>query len=251
MDNSSSHGNYPLIPPNEQKCVWMTAGILSYQLCDKQFDCDHCPLDSALRMSPERISLDQRQDGGGGQSEKVLSLMPGFLYSKNHCWLKATDGNSIRVGVEPFFASMLLNARTVVLPSIGDHVQANKACAWIVLEGGTLAIASPIDGEVQKTNAGIVDQPIDIHADPFGRGWLFDAATTTDVFNSAWLIRMPEAETRYGEDCRRFQVLVTNELKKHRATTGATLPDGGRLIEDVSMMLGAEKYFTLLREVFT
>lgn len=36
--------------PKEQRCVWMAAGILSYQLCEREFDCDQCPLDKAMRM---------------------------------------------------------------------------------------------------------------------------------------------------------------------------------------------------------
>ncbi len=251
MDNASSQGKYPLIPPNEQKCVWMTAGILSYQLCDKQFDCDHCPLDSALRMSPERTNVEDRPGEVGRQTRQARTLMPGYLYSKKHCWLKPSDGNYIRVGVEPYLAAMLLNARTTVLPSIGDRVQANKACAWVVLEGGTLAITSPLDGDVQRTNVRIVEQPNDIYADPLGRGWLFEVTTTVDIYNCASLVRPPEAEPWYAEDNRRFRFMVTNEFKKHRSTAGATLPDGGQLIEDISAMLGPEKYFTLLTEVFS
>ena len=30
------------------KCVWMTAGILTYKLCDREMDCEHCLLHRAL-----------------------------------------------------------------------------------------------------------------------------------------------------------------------------------------------------------
>jgi len=30
-------------------CVWMDAGVLTYRLCDRDFDCAHCPLNAALR----------------------------------------------------------------------------------------------------------------------------------------------------------------------------------------------------------
>ena len=145
---------------------------------------------------------------------------------------------------------MRLNCKAVVLPSVGDRVQANSACTWIVLEGGTLAIASPIDGDVQRTNAALVDQPHDIKNDPFGRGWLFDLATSEDIFNLSSLYRMAEAERHYADDEQRFQSLVTAELKKHRTAAGATLADGGKLVEDVAGMLGPEKYFLLLRDAF-
>ena len=157
----------------------------------------------------------------------------------------------MRVGIEPFLSSMLLNAKTAVLPSIGDHLQMNKVCAWVVLEGGTLAISSPLDGDVQRTNALIVDQPHGIHDDPFGQGWIFDISTNEDVFNLSSLFRMPEADTHFVDDERRFQSLVTTELKKHRTVAGATLADGGTLVEDISAMLGPDKYFTLLSQVYS
>ncbi len=251
MDNSKSTNKYPLVPPNEQKCVWMTAGILSYQLCDRQFDCDHCPLDSALRTFPERTTIDQRQMATNVSAKGRKSLIPGYLYSRKHCWIKSNDGNSVRIGIEPLLSSMLLNSKTVVLPSIGDRVQANKVCAWIVLEGGTLAITSPLDGEVQRTNAALVDQPHDIHDDPFERGWLFDLSTREDIFNLSSLLRMAEADRHYSQDERRFQSLVNTEFKKHHAEAGVTLADGGKPVQDVAAMLGTEKYFLLLREAFS
>lgn len=42
---------YPLIPEEEQKCVWMTTGLISYKLCDRDFQCDICPFDQAVRNS--------------------------------------------------------------------------------------------------------------------------------------------------------------------------------------------------------
>ena len=41
---SVSHERVPA-----ETCVWMDAGVLAYKLCDRGFDCSHCPLDAALR----------------------------------------------------------------------------------------------------------------------------------------------------------------------------------------------------------
>jgi glycine cleavage system H protein len=250
MDSSIPTNKHPLVPPNEQKCVWMSAGILSYQLCDREFDCDHCPLDSALRTFPERTVVDQRQEVVHEKTRENRVLSHGHLYSRKHCWIKSNDGDIVRIGIEPNFASMLLNSKTVVLPSIGDQVQSNKTCAWVVIDGGTLPICSPLDGEVSRTNAALVDEPHHLHDAPYEQGWLFEIKTSEDVFNSSSLLRTAEAERRFGEDQQRFQSLAYAELKKHRANTGVTLADGGRPIQDVVTMLGAEKYFLLLREVF-
>lgn len=40
------------------KCIWMLAGVLTYRLCDRQYDCEHCPLDAALReTAPSQPNL--------------------------------------------------------------------------------------------------------------------------------------------------------------------------------------------------
>jgi len=31
------------------KCVWMLADVVAYKLCDREYDCEHCPFDRALR----------------------------------------------------------------------------------------------------------------------------------------------------------------------------------------------------------
>ncbi len=46
---SSTYKGYPLIPEGENKCVWMKTGLVSYKLCDKNYHCDACPFDRAMR----------------------------------------------------------------------------------------------------------------------------------------------------------------------------------------------------------
>jgi hypothetical protein len=36
------------MPPEELQCIWMTAGVLTYKLCNRRFDCEHCLLHQAL-----------------------------------------------------------------------------------------------------------------------------------------------------------------------------------------------------------
>lgn len=32
-----------------QKCLWMDLGVVSYKLCDLEYDCEACPFDRAIR----------------------------------------------------------------------------------------------------------------------------------------------------------------------------------------------------------
>jgi hypothetical protein len=42
------------------QCVWMLAGVVSYRLCNRAFDCDHCPLDRALREGARGVDSHER-----------------------------------------------------------------------------------------------------------------------------------------------------------------------------------------------
>ena len=37
------------VPDDDRRCVWMCAGLVAWKLCDRDFDCEHCPFDRAMR----------------------------------------------------------------------------------------------------------------------------------------------------------------------------------------------------------
>lgn len=38
-----------IVPPGKKKCVWMEAGVVSYKLCDNNYDCTTCVYDHAMQ----------------------------------------------------------------------------------------------------------------------------------------------------------------------------------------------------------
>jgi glycine cleavage system H lipoate-binding protein len=43
-----------IVPPGKKKCVWMEAGVVSYKLCDNNFDCPTCAYDQAMQVKVAR-----------------------------------------------------------------------------------------------------------------------------------------------------------------------------------------------------
>ena len=56
----------------EDKCIWMKAGVVNFRLCDNAFDCHHCPFDAGM----------QRAMGSGGHSEIELKEPEWVKYLK-------------------------------------------------------------------------------------------------------------------------------------------------------------------------
>ena len=38
-----------IVPPGKKRCVWMEAGVVSYKLCDNNYDCSTCVYDHAMQ----------------------------------------------------------------------------------------------------------------------------------------------------------------------------------------------------------
>lgn len=99
--------SYQVLAPETRPCVWMSAGLISYRLCERGFDCDNCPLDAALRgglAEPARPSpsLNRRSHGA--------LFPPNRLYAPCHLWVQATtlpDVHLWRVGLDAFAAALM------------------------------------------------------------------------------------------------------------------------------------------------
>ncbi|MDM8522388.1 glycine cleavage system protein H [Desulfococcaceae bacterium HSG8] len=43
-----------IVPPGKKKCVWMEASVVSYKLCDNNYDCSTCAYDHAMQTKVAR-----------------------------------------------------------------------------------------------------------------------------------------------------------------------------------------------------
>jgi len=51
-------------------CVWMRAGVIRFWLCDRDFDCENCPLDAALRGPRAPSPQESLMQGRGSQNRQ-------------------------------------------------------------------------------------------------------------------------------------------------------------------------------------
>ncbi|MFH0990753.1 MAG: glycine cleavage system protein H [bacterium] len=252
MGDLSHRGKHPIVPSDEIRCVWMTAGILSYQLCERNFECERCPLDRALRG--ELTSQENSQQTVSRQEPtspiEEHTLRAGILYDTRHMWLKEEGHKMVIVGLESGIVSKLLSPRAIILPSIGEQLTQDKICCWIVIEGGTLPLFSPIRGKVVATNAMLKKNPHLLLKDAWGEGWLFNIDSSKEGYERSRFLSPESATDLYREDAKQFNDLVVSYLSKRQTRAGMTMADGGMLIDKVSEILGPKKYCQALSEVF-
>ncbi len=54
MGSKAAGTSMKIIPPGKKKCIWMEAGVVSYKLCDNNFDCPTCVYDQAMQAKVAR-----------------------------------------------------------------------------------------------------------------------------------------------------------------------------------------------------
>jgi glycine cleavage system H protein len=251
MDSSFSKNQYSIIPSNESRCIWMGAGILSYKLCDREFNCEQCPLDAAIRNREQNSLLNGSKDVFSQlktASDKRFDI--NYRYSKNHCWCEILDDKTVRIGIEPFLANILTTPKDIIFLSDGQSLKINHPCLWIITEGGTLSIPSPVDGTISEVNSALVSKPNTICEHPLESGWLYELQTDVNIIRGVEFMDYKYAATQYSQDQKQFEHLLASALQQNNPSIGLTLADGGQPLESISEALGFKRYFLILQQAF-
>ncbi len=242
---------FHVIPPEESKCVWMTAGILSYQLCDRGFECEECSLDIALRQRFTQNEHPVSRDRRVTQSVPSEETRRGILFGRKHLWIKRVGENKVRLGIEPGMASVIVSPMAIVLPAAGARIERGKACFWIVLGGGTLPMISPVTGIVTVTNSLVAEQPHVVCASPLEEGWLFDLSVVDTDVDDADVLATADVSRIYSDDELPLRNLLSDNSIKPEPETHQNQPEHIRAIERLAEKLGPTEYLKLLRNIYT
>ena len=241
--------HYDIVPTGELRCVWMNAGLLSYLLCDHGYDCEQCPLDAAMLKHYANHPKSEVASERSFVQPVPAPLHPECRFTEDHQWMLMTNLRTSRIGIEPELAAALLIPKAIVLPSVGQRVQANQPCVWIILEEGTFPIMAPASGEVVSRNSRLLTNPQDLFFHPFDEGWLFEMRI--DRRSADLGMNVEQAQEIYASDARRFRESLNVALNQASVSIGETLADGGKPLRHVYDILGGKKYFAIVRQVFS
>jgi len=242
----------------QNRCIWMTAGVISFKLCPLNYDCEHCDFDEVMRSQvrsrgertkvkrhkpetpapSERLTLTNRDShkyplfftySVGGVDEK-LNLHP------THLWVRQTENQKWKLGIDKLLAYVLPPVVEVELYGSNTKVLQNQLLGKVHTQGGTVPLTAPLSGRLVQANPKLADRPELVQQDPYGEGWLAEVD---------WFQDHSELENFYsGLAGRRFLEEEAQHLKfllKHRGieinNIGDTLPDGGVHIKYLHQVL--------------
>lgn len=176
MDSMSSKcKSYPLIPAEENKCVWMKTGLVSYKLCDRNDHCETCPFDRAMKNGGDSnfSESSEIEEEGSFFDDPSYQLDNGsFLFHPDHCWVKVETQEKVRIGLDSLITMLISNVQLVILPAEGSFTGAGECFAHIIQGDYVLPVISPVSGIIIATNYRLKNNPGLLTSDPQGNGWL-------------------------------------------------------------------------------
>jgi glycine cleavage system H protein len=264
-------GKGRLIPEGELPCIWMEAGLVSYKLCNYEYECESCPFDAEMKKSgplrklsgPEEQPRRVPHQGSKARARVLPEIIEEFHYHTGHTWAKSELEQEerfarVRVGVDSFAAHILPRVKDAILPHRGYAIYQGHAFCWIVCGSNTLPLVAPISGTVVESNRKLSTRPQLINADPHGEGWFISIEPSDLERELAKLMNGKLAVSWMANERRKFKRLAsllrwpTNPPSAPRSEmeVGITLADGGEWLGESDDVVRLTRYIEFIVQFF-
>ena len=175
MGNKKTQLSSILIDKSKNICEWVEIGVLSYKLCDRNFDCKNCPLDQVLRGFYDKTKVVNRNLFKYFSSlDHLIKIKQNENYyiSPRHIWIEVLGSDEVKIGIDGVAAIVLGSIEEVKLPQSKEIISKGSCCGQIMQGEHIFSIPAPLDGEVKTINHNLGDFPDQLTRDPFNNGWI-------------------------------------------------------------------------------
>jgi len=242
--------------------VWVSAGVLSYRPCDREYDCEGCPLYLALKGGAEvagappavATAAPAAQDPIGKYLAALGSgctLHLDRAYTAEGLWMAPEPTGDVVVGLDDYTMRLLAPVDGVRVPRVGTWLGQGAPCAWV--ERGRLAVTlgAPVAGQITEIHP---NPPLDVpfsgdHAD---QRWWFRLRPqhAESAATAAPLLRNEELLTWFLGRVRAVHERLQGAMAADAQVPGLTLADGGIPTFNLEFVLGRERFASLVGTLF-
>ncbi|NOY05043.1 MAG: glycine cleavage system protein H [Chlorobi bacterium] len=169
-------------------------------------------------------------------------LVPdGLYFHRGHTWAKPEAGGIVTIGMDDFAQKLVGKPSALALPRVGEVLEQAKSGWKVEVDGKTLEMLSPVQGEVVAVNEEVAKRPDIVNSDPYQKGWLLklkDRRLNADLKNLLT-----------GKLARAWMEDVEDALRQRiYGDLSAALPDGGVPVSGIARSLDPENWEQVARE---
>jgi glycine cleavage system H lipoate-binding protein len=170
-----------------------------------------------------------------------FSVPEDFYYHQGHSWLRPVEGNIVNVGVDDFAQQLLGRSDSVELPALGTPVSQGEPGWKLHVDGRTIDLLSPVNGEVVAVNEEVLRSPSLLNEDPYGKGWLMKVRTSRLRANLNNLLKGSLAVSWMNDTVRALR----QKMSAHHVPV---LQDGGAPVPGFVKDLEPERWEDIAKE---
>ena len=238
-----------------QKCIWMEAGVVEYQLCPLNLNCEKC--DFYHKMShgcnqPTDPVINQKFITFQKPKIENCGFQAGYQYLPGHFWFKHVAKNRVLLGMDDILCKMVCPPEGIIQADPGTHLQKGNCFAWIIIPNGIVYLKMPITGLVLAHNP-ILTMPgqrfKDLRDTPIEDKWLLSLEIDRAELSLTDSLTKKEYMVHALEDCENIYQTVQKNYLKHVSSAGEDTdnfePEADRLILEKVNYLQLLKNITL------
>jgi len=257
MNNTNQHESLSQAAnANLKECWWMLGGVVDYKLCDRNYDCEHCPFDQVLQGRATTTASDSDLSAAGpiprdwpGHVKKSRNetthvqgcdVAGALFYHPGHTWARIEAGGCVRTGLDDFAQRILGRPYLITLPEPGATLRFGEGCWHFTHQAGVSALVAPVSGRVKEINPALADRPTLLNRDPYGEGWVLLIEPTDLKGCLKRLLYGPNVTQWYEREFGKLYEKVS-EVSNRPGLAGPTLNDGGWLNRDFMNELTADQ----------
>ncbi len=236
-----------------QKCIWMEAGAVDYQLCPLNLNCEQC--DFYLKMSrgcQQPGELTDSRNFISFQKPKIenIHFKAGYQYLPGHFWFKHISKNQLLVGMDDILWKLVCPPEGIILSDPGTHILRGSCFAWIIIPHGIIYLKTPLEGRVLRHNPILDKQELkldELRTIPVEDKWFLALEVAENDLQSIEALTKQEYTDMVQQDCENIYQTVNNNYSEHASSSTDqpqyAEPEAERLI------LEKQNFITLLNKV--
>jgi len=181
-----------------------------------------------------------------GDAAPALAGPADRWFHPGHAWVAVDhpDADLVTVGLDDFTAQVVGAPDRLELPPVGAHVRQGGP-GWALSAGGrTLAMVSPVEGEVVAVNEAVTRSPRLATEDPYGAGWLLKLHAPHRRLWQRNLLGADLAALWMRHSAERLRQRLAGEGREAMAA------DGGAPAPGFGRALAPEEWDSIAREFF-
>jgi len=179
-----------------------------------------------------------------GPADELSPVEQGLAFTENHFWCDESD-TDLHVGIDRFAADVL---GTVDWVRFGALKGRRRPIVVLGVGDDELTLVYPAALEVSRCNVHLRNHPEDLTRDPYGAGWLFEAARTGD-WRPEKLRHGDEAAHWLREERHRLTHFVQSCMSRGPIGS-AHAGDGGTPVRGLARCLDGASAIDLYAEFF-